>query len=152
MDEIKYIYITCDNDKFKQATRLRFSILFEPYNVIERYDYDEFDEVSLHLVVLNRDKVIAYSRMTNINEEGKITNVVVSSEYLNRGIGFQMMRRHINKAKELKIDKLYLNARLKTIKFYEKVGFKCEGNVVISEKSGLALQKMCIKIKICYTK
>jgi predicted GNAT family N-acyltransferase len=148
MDKFTYKYITHNEQEFKEAAELRFSILFKPYNVIKKYDYDELDAISLHLAVLSKGQVIAYSRMTVANGEGKITNVAVSSEYLNKRIGFEMMKRHISKANELKLKKLSLNARVDTVGFYEKVGFKCRGAVWISEKSGLNLQKMCIKLYV----
>ena len=146
MDEIIYKYIDYKNEKFKQVINLRYSILFEPYGKIEKYDYDELDDISLHLIALDKEKVVGYSRMTNVNDEGKITNVVVSSEYINKRIGFEMMKKHIIKAKEHNMNCLYLNARLETIEFYKKVGFECRDKISISERSGLSLQKMYIKI------
>ena len=146
MDEIIYKYIDYKSEKFKQVINLRYSILFEPYSKIEKYDYDELDDISLHLIALDKEKVVGYSRMTNVNGEGKITNVVVSSEYINKRIGFEMMKKHIIKAKEYNMNCLYLNARLETIEFYKKVGFECQDKINISEKSGLPLQKMYIKI------
>lgn len=147
MDEIIYKYIDYKSEKFKQVINLRYHILFEPYSKIKKYEYDELDNISLHLVALYKEKVVGYSRMTNINGEGKITNVVVSSEYINRRIGFEMMKKHIIKSKEYKISCLYLNARLDTIDFYKKVGFQCQDKINISERSGLPLQKMYIIMK-----
>ena len=146
MEEIIYKYINYKSKEFKQVIDLRYSILFEPYNKIEKYEYDELDDISLHLVALDKEKVVGYSRMTNVNGEGKITNVVVSSEYINRRIGFEMMKKHIIKAKEYSMSCLYLNARLDTIEFYKKVGFQCQDKIKISEKSGLPLQNMYINI------
>jgi N-acetylglutamate synthase-like GNAT family acetyltransferase len=147
MDEIIYKYINYKSEEFKQVIDLRYSILFEPYSKIEKYEYDELDAISLHLVALDKEKIVGYSRMTDVNGEGKITNVVVSPEYINRRIGFEMMKKHIIKAKEYNMSCLYLNARLDTIGFYKKVGFQCQDKINISEKSGLPLQKMSIKIK-----
>jgi N-acetylglutamate synthase-like GNAT family acetyltransferase len=147
MKEIIYKYIDYKSEMFKQVINLRYSILFEPYSKIEKYEFDELDDISLHLVALDKEKVIGYSRITNINGDGKITNVVVSPEYINRRIGFEMMNKHINKAKEHNMKVLYLNARIETIEFYKKVGFECKGKINISEKSGLPLQKMYTDIK-----
>jgi predicted GNAT family N-acyltransferase len=146
MNKITYKFITWKSREFEQVINLRFSILFEPYNIIKKYNYDELDARSFHLVALNEDKVIAYSRMTEVDGKGKITNVVVNADFINIGIGFEMMKRHISKGEELNINYLYLNARLDTVNFYKKVGFKCEGLVTTSEKSGLELQKMCIEL------
>jgi len=142
MEEIVYKYIDYKSEKFKQVINLRYSILFESYGKIKKYEYDELDDISLHLVALDKEKVVGYSRITDINGNGKITNVVVSPEYINRRIGFEMMNKQISKAKEHNMKTLYLSARLETIEFYKKVGFECKGKINISEKSGLPLQKM----------
>jgi len=147
MEEIIYKYIDYKSEMFKQVINLRYTILFEPYSKIKKYEYDELDDISLHLVALDKEKVVGYSRITNINGDGKITNVVVSPEYINRRIGFKMMNKHISKAKEHNMKTLCLNARLETIEFYKKVGFKCKDSISISEKSGLSLQKMYTDIK-----
>jgi predicted GNAT family N-acyltransferase len=142
MGDIIYKYINYKDEKFKQVINLRYCILFEPFNKIEKYEYDELDEISMHLVALDKERVLGYSRMTNIKGTGKITNVVVSLECINRGIGLDMMKKHINKAKEANMSYVSLNARLDTVNFYKKVGFECEGDIFISDRSGLYLQKM----------
>ena len=147
MDDITYKYTDCKSKEFKQVIDLRFNILFAPYNKVEKYDYDDLDYISVHLIALDKEKVVGYSRMTSNNGEGKITNVVVDSEYSQRGIGFEMMKRHIIKAKECNINYLHLNSRLDTVNFYKKVGFQCKDDTFVSEKSGLILQDMYFKIK-----
>lgn len=142
MNDITYKYISYEDKEFSQVIDLRFDILFKPYGKIDKYYYDELDNRSFHLVALHKNKVIGYSRMTNINDKAKITNVVVSQEYIKRGIGFEMLKTHIIKAEKENIINLYLNARLDTVNFYIKVGFKCKGNIFLSEKSGLMLQEM----------
>lgn len=142
MEEITYEYINHESEIFKQVINLRFKILFEPYSKIKKYEYDEIDSISLHLVALDNGIVAGYSRMTNVNGEGEITNVVVNPKYINKGIGLKMMRTHIGKAKEYNMTGLYLHARLETVEFYKKVGFECNGEIIISKKSGLLLQNM----------
>ena len=146
MNDITYKYTNYKSKEFEQVINLRFNVLFAPYNKVEKYDYDELDYISLHLVALDKDKVVAYSRITNDNGVGKITNVVVDSEYSQRGIGFEMMKRHIIKAKECNINYLHLNSRLDTVNFYKKVGFQCKDDTFVSEKSGLILQDMYFTI------
>ena len=146
MNDITYKYIDYKSKEFEQVINLRFNVLFAPYNKVEKYDYDELDYISLHLVALDKDKVVAYSRITNDNGVGKITNVVVDSEYSQRGIGFEMMKRHIIKAKECNMNYLHLNSRLDTVNFYKRVGFQCKDDTFVSEKSGLILQDMYFTI------
>ncbi|NRY59782.1 GNAT family N-acetyltransferase [Clostridium beijerinckii] len=146
MNNITYKFINCESKEFKEVSELRFKILFKPYNKIHKYDYDELDYNSIHLVALDEGIVVAYSRMTNYNMNGKMTNIVVSEKYVGKGIGIEMLKRHKIKAKEFEFRCLYLNARLDTINFYKKAGFQCKGNIFLSEKSGLALQPMYFRI------
>ena len=146
MDDITYKYTDYKSKEFCQVIDLRFNILFGPYNKVEKYDYDELDYISFHLVALDKEKVVGYSRMTNNNGKGKITNVVVNSEYSQRGIGIEMMKRHIINAKECNVNYLHLYARLDTVNFYKKVGFQCKDEIFLSEKSGLMLQDMYYEI------
>ncbi|MBC2458291.1 GNAT family N-acetyltransferase [Clostridium beijerinckii] len=146
MNNITYEFINYKSKEFKEVSELRFKILFKPYNKIHKYDYDELDYSSIHLVGLDKGAVVAYSRMTNYNMNGKMTNIVVSEKYVGKGIGIEMLKIHKIKAKEFGVICLYLNARLDTINFYKKAGFQCKGNIFISEKSGLALQPMYFKI------
>ncbi|NMF04177.1 GNAT family N-acetyltransferase [Clostridium beijerinckii] len=146
MNNITYKFINCESKEFKEVSELRFKILFKPYNKIHKYDYDELDYNSIHLVALDEGIVVAYSRMTNYNMNGKMTNIVVSEKYVGKGIGIEMLKRHKIKAKESEFRCLYLNARLDTINFYKKAGFQCKGNIFLSEKSGLALQPMYFRI------
>ncbi|CUU50028.1 GNAT family N-acetyltransferase [Clostridium beijerinckii] len=146
MNNITYKFINCESKEFKEVSELRFKILFKPYNKIHKYDYDELDYNSIHLVALDEGIVVAYSRMTNHNMNGKMTNIVVSEKYVGKGIGIEMLKRHKIKAKEFEFRCLYLNARLDTINFYKKAGFQCKGNIFSSEKSGLALQPMYFRI------
>lgn len=142
MEEIIYEYIDYKSEIFKQVIDLRYKILFEPYRKIEKYDYDDLDPISMHLIALDNGKVAGYSRMTDYNGKGEITNVVVDPGYFNKGIGAKMLKEHIDKAKKSNISTLCLHARLETVDFYKKVGFQCRGEVFISEKSGLQLQNM----------
>ena len=146
MNDITYKYTNYKSKEFEQVINLRFNVLFAPYNKVEKYDYDELDYISLHLVALDKEKVVGYSRITNDNGLGKITNVVVDSEYAQRGIGFEMMKRHIIKAKECNMNYLHLNSRLDTVNFYKRVGFQCKDDTFVSEKSGLILQDMYFTI------
>jgi N-acetylglutamate synthase-like GNAT family acetyltransferase len=146
MNDITYKYIDHKSREFEQVINLRFDILFKPYNKIDKYRYDELDNISFHLVALHNNRVIGYSRMTSFTCEGKITNVVVDPEYTKRGIGVEMLKRHISIAEHNNIGYLFLNARLDTVGFYKKVGFKSKGDIFLSEKSGFMLQEMHYKV------
>ncbi|HCW53146.1 MAG TPA: GNAT family N-acetyltransferase [Clostridium sp.] len=142
MKDITIKYIRIEDKLLEQNTILRYKILFEPYHKINKYTYDSLDSISYHLATFYENKIVGYSRLTNIDGKGKITNVFVISEYRKRNIGHKMLIKHIEKAKQEKFSQLYLNARISTVNFYKKVGFVKEGTSYISDKSGLMLQNM----------
>lgn len=146
MKGIEIKYIKFESDLFSDVAQLRYKVLFEPYHKIDKYEYDSFDKKSYHLVALDNKRIVGYSRLTNINGKGKITNVFVIPEYENLKIGHKMLKIHVEKAKENKFIQLYLNARHSTLNFYKKAGFVEEGNPYISDKSGLTLQDMILNL------
>ena len=144
MKDIVIKYIEFESELFKEATLLRYKILFEPYHKINKYTYDSLDSASYHLVALDEDKIVGYSRLTNIDGAGKITNVFVIPQYENLKIGHKMLKKHMEKAREEQFSKLFLNARISTLNFYKKAGFLEDGFPYISDKSGLTLQNMVL--------
>lgn len=146
MKEIEIKYIEFNNKLFEQISELRYKVLFEPYHKVNKYSYDSLDQKSFHLAALDGDKVVGYSRLTDFNGKGKITNVFVIPEYENLKIGHRMLKKHIIKAKENNLKKLYLNARISTLNFYKKAGFIENGEPFISDKSGLKLQNMIMNL------
>lgn len=150
MLNITYKYIDYKNTLFDEVINLRYDILFKPYGKITKYKYDTLDNKSFHLVGIVNNSIISYSRLTPIdgnNKMAKISNVVVNPHYTNMGIGLEMLKKHISKAKSKNFKQLYLHARKDTIKFYKKAGFEPEGALFVSEKSGLPLQKMFLNIQ-----
>lgn len=146
MKKIEIRYIEFESELFRKAALLRYKILFEPYHKINKYTFDSLDSKSYHLAALDEDKIVGYSRLTNIDGKGKITNVFVIPEYENLKIGHKMLKKHMQKAKEEQLNVLYLNARLSTLNFYKKAGFTEYGHPYISDKSGLTLQNMIINL------
>lgn len=149
MLDITYEYIDYKDEKFAKISDLRYDILFKSYGKIKKYTYDELDPESFHLAVILNGEIIGYSRLTLVDPEnniGKISNVAVSHEYSSMGIGHNMLEIHIQKALKEKIKSICLDSRVETIDFYRKSGFEPEGEVFISKKSGLPLQKMSLKL------
>ena len=147
MLNITYEYIDYKNTLFNKVIDFRYDILFKPYGRIQKYTYDEYDKFSLHLIGRINDNIISYSRLSCMDcngEIGKISNVAVSTQYSNMGIGLYMLNKHIETAKEKNYKYIYLHARIDTVEFYKKAGFEPEGPVFISDKSGLFLQKMIL--------
>ena len=144
--EIIYDFIDHKENLFKEVMELRYAVLFEGFHKVEKYKYDKLDSISKHIVALDNGKVVGYSRFTNKEGKGEITNVVVDPNYSGKGIGYNLIKNILAISKEDNINYLYLHSRLGSVGFYEKLGFESTGFQVTSEKTGLQLEEMHIHI------
>lgn len=81
----------------------------------------------LYLCVEEAGRVIAYCGLTQVLDEGYITNVAVSQEYQNQGIGFDMLKELFVRGSERGIRAFTLEVRehnTSARKLYGKLGFE----------------------------
>lgn len=84
----------------------------------------------LFLVAREKDAVVGYAGMYQVQEEGDITNVAVAPDFWNRGIGDRLVKTLICEAKKRNIREMTLEVRVSNqaaIRLYEKNGFVSEG-------------------------
>ncbi len=88
------------------------------------------DKHNIYVVVEENGKVIAYSGLWGVVDEGQITNVAVSKEFQNRGIGYAVITEMLAIAREEGLKSFTLEVResnQNAIKLYKKLGFMKEG-------------------------
>lgn len=93
-------------------------------------DIDGLDEVSEHLLLMLDGKVKAYARLRTIKNEGivKFERIVVAMHLRGKGIGDLLVKQLIDKtAKCYGEAKMKLSAQVDAMAFYEKWGFKSDG-------------------------
>tara|TARA_R110001583_G_scaffold412_1_gene3749 strand:- start:7292 stop:7732 length:441 start_codon:yes stop_codon:yes gene_type:complete len=94
----------------------------------------DFDENTFHLGVFKNGKLIAVSsfmKVENLNFKGsqyQLRGMATLNDYQGFGAGKLMLKKSFSILKELKINYLWCNARIKAINFYEKQGFQTFGN------------------------
>ncbi|MCR5792213.1 MAG: ribosomal protein S18-alanine N-acetyltransferase [Lachnospiraceae bacterium] len=96
---------------------------------------DDFEDaimkdVNIYLVALKEDELVGYVGLWGVAGEGQITNVAVSPQHRQEGIGALLMKEVEAKAKEMGIEEMTLEVRksnLAAIRLYEKQGFVSEG-------------------------
>lgn len=141
-------FITIHDPLYQQALKLRYDAFYANADVrlkevfLEK-PYDELEEVSDHLVLLKRGKILAHGRLTGLNNEtGKITRLVVDPSCRRKGYGTQVMQGLIDKAREEGFKCVVIDARVDVISFYEKMGFVIVGEEIVSQKTGLVFRNM----------
>jgi len=84
----------------------------------------------MYLTAVYEGKAVGCCGLTNICQEGNIDNVVVASDFRNRGIASAMFRELIDRGKEAGIRDFTLEVRVSNeaaIHLYKKFGFVSEG-------------------------
>ncbi len=106
--------------------RIRRAVFIDEQRVPESDEWDDEDPVSVHaLASLNRDPV----GTGRLNPAGKIGRIAVVAGLRGRGIGALILRRLLEEAYHRGIREPYLHAQLQAVSFYEKFGFRSEGQV-----------------------
>ncbi len=131
-----YIQKIKTEDELKQCLQLREEVFCNEQGVELKDEIDVFDDVlhkkSIHILVLEKNEVIATLRLINCVDYVKIGRVAVKKEYRGRDVGKKMMDFAIDMCLDDNIFNcvnkyFYLESQVYAITFYEKLGFKAEG-------------------------
>lgn len=94
-----------------------------PYN-----DIDEYDPLSVHMIMLEGDELIAYARVLEKNtryDEVSIGRFLVKKDYRKDGYGDKLFTRAIDYIEDdMKEDTIRIQAQTYMKDYYEKKGFK----------------------------
>ncbi|MGN0144223.1 MAG: GNAT family N-acetyltransferase [Clostridium sp.] len=140
--KIQYKFIDKESKLYDSAIDLRYREFYVTSNRAKEAIFDEFEDKSLRIVAYIDDKVIGHARLFIHEDIGEITQVVVDHEYRGMKIGFEIMTRLMEKARELKVKHITLDARVYAVDFYKRFGFETQGEEYISLKSGMPIIKM----------
>ena len=71
-------------------------------------------------------RIIAYGGFTAVYEDASVTNIAVTADFRNKGVGTAVLEAIIDECKKLKVNKLFLEVRVSNapaIHVYRKRGF-----------------------------
>src|SRR6187397_76637 len=119
-----------DKRKIDLAFEIRRKVFVIEQEVEEREEYDEFEPTSIHYLVFVNDTPVGTARW-RITENGiKLERFAVLKEYRNAKAGGAVLRKILEDVKPLG-KKIYLNAQVPAMKFYEREGFISEGEMFL---------------------
>lgn len=87
-------------------------------------------DIALYIVARYEDKVVGYGGLWNILNEGHITNIAVSEEFRNKGIGSKILSELIEVSKSKNTSSMTLEVRRNNESakhLYKKYGFEEAG-------------------------
>ncbi|MGH8135769.1 MAG: GNAT family N-acetyltransferase [Steroidobacteraceae bacterium] len=123
-DAIECVLTTWSTDR-PALQRIRREVFIEEQQFTESDEWDDEDAVSVHaLVTVNREPV----GTGRLNPGGKIGRIAVKAGLRGRGIGTLILRQLLHEACRRGIREPYLHAQVQAVPFYEKLGFRVQGD------------------------
>jgi len=100
-------------------------------------EVDNKDQIALHVMGMEDDKLIAYSRIFNAGDyapEASVGRVLVDFSHRNRGLGQEIMKASLEAVKShFKTNKVMVSAQRYLVKFYEELGFQISGEPYLED-------------------
>jgi predicted GNAT family N-acyltransferase len=118
----------CDwNDPAQHAAlrAVRGEVFQREQGVPEELEWDDPDAVAVH--VLARDTFGNAIGCGRLLPDGHIGRVAVLRHWRGKGVGTEIMQVLIAVARESSHDELHLNAQTQAVPFYERLGFRAQG-------------------------
>ncbi len=112
-------------DQAAELRAIRETVFVHEQQVPVELEWDEFDEISLHVLAKNLQGLpVGTARLL---PDGHIGRMAVLKEWRGKGYGSAMLLRLLEESKKRDMKKVILNAQTTAIQFYAKFGFMVTG-------------------------
>ena len=130
----KMIDIEFGSHRYDELVELRYKVLLEPLGLKFLDSHRSQEAGYLHVGCIENldDKTI------------RLMQVAVDGKYQGEGVGRKMVEYALLRAKEAGYEVVIMHAMLNVVGFYEKLGFKQQGDIF--EEGGVTFAKMLKKI------
>lgn len=119
-----------DQKQIEAAFDIRQKVFVEEQQVDRSEEYDAFEETSVHYLVYVNEKAVGTARWRITKDGIKLERFAVLREYRNAKAGRTVLLKVLEDVIPLR-KKIYLNAQVTAMKFYEREGFVTEGGMFI---------------------
>lgn len=138
MTNMKVNEVKIGSELYKEALNLRYELFFRAHGVPENILIDEYENKSRHFVLVINLSLIAYGRLTIIDEDTyKLSQIVVKQQEQRNGYGTIILKELVTHAINNGAKKIILNARTTAIKLYTKQNFKINSEEFLSKSTGI---------------
>lgn len=141
------IDIDYGSSRYNELVDLRYKILLEPLGLKFLDSHREKEVGYLHIGCIENldDKLVGGLMMAPIDDKTiRLMQVAVDGKYQDEGVGKKMVEYAISRAKEAGFSIMVMHAMLNVVGFYEKLGFKQQGDIM--QENGVTFAKMVKKI------
>ena len=143
----KMIDIDFGSQRYNELVELRYKILLEPLGLKFLDSHRNQEAGYLHIGCIENldDKLVGGLMMVPIDDKTiRLMQVAVDGKYQGEGVGKKMIEYALTRAKEAGYSIMIMHAMLNVVGFYEKLGFKQQGDIF--EENGVTFAKMVKKI------
>lgn len=133
---MKWIFFDKNDEKFKLVMAIRNAVFEAEQGAIMEEEIDEYDglDSTLYLLILDEEEPCATGRIA-ITEKGvKIGRIAVTKSQRGKGTGKLLVNLLCDKARKNGAEKVFVDAQLHAIPFYEKLGFELTGEKNIIDR------------------
>jgi predicted GNAT family N-acyltransferase len=128
---------------YTQICKLRYKTFFKEHGLPFYIIFDEFENDSIHHVINDKNTLLAYGRLSEI-QPGifKISQLVVKQKYRKKGYGIKLMKKMIENTIRKSGRLIELEAQVDAVGFFQKFEFKTIGKEYPSRITGVFHIKM----------
>lgn len=143
----KMIDIDYGTSRYDELVALRYKVLLEPLGLKFLDSHREKEAGYLHIGCIENldDKLVGGLMMIPLDDKTiRLMQVAVDGKYQDEGVGKKMVEYALTRAKEAGYSVVIMHAMLNVVGFYEKLGFKQQGDIM--QENGVTFAKMVKKI------
>jgi len=117
-----------------QLRAVRTTVFIREQRIPESLEWDENDPRAPHALVTTLDgQPIGTGRLLMHGESAQIGRLAVLPEWRGRGVGTSIMNCLVDEARCRGARRAFLHAQTTAVPFYERSGFKCEGEEFLED-------------------
>lgn len=139
----KMIDVDFGSSRYDELVELRYKVLLEPLGLkfLDMYREKEMNYLHIGCVESLDDNLVGGLMLVPVNdEEIRLMQVAVDSKYQREGVGREMVKYAEKRAREAGYSRIVMHAMLSVVHFYEKLGYRQEGDIF--EEKGITFARM----------
>lgn len=137
---------THSEKEIKDALNVRYQVFVKEQKIDKNLEIDSWDEICDHFVAYLGNQAVGAGRIRYISlNTAKIERMAVLSDFRGKNIGGEILKTMIRCLKDDDVNEAVLNSQYHAKGFYEKFGFKMEGEIF--QEADIDHVKMKKKIK-----
>ena len=116
-----------ERDDLEEVVRIETEAFTSPWKVETFAGLLDSEAVELPVMVSDAGEIIGYAVLWCVLDQGELANVAISPGWRGRGLGTELIRWLVTRARERGVTKLFLEVRAsneRAAAIYEKLGFE----------------------------